>query len=217
MLALNTDVLLPFFSLSVLLALTPGPDNLFVLIQSAQHGWRAGMLVVLGLGLGLVGHTCAVALGLAAVLMASPAAFTLMKTVGAFYLLWLAWGAWNAPATARPAIAAQAAPTPLPKRPWRWVGRGIVMNLSNPKVLMFFLAFLPQFVDASRGQVSQQIALLGAIFALAAFWVFGAIAVFSGFFGQWLQGSAHAQRWLNRTASVVFVALAARLLLAERI
>ena len=89
-----------FFGVAVLLALTPGPDNLFVLLQSAQRGWRAGMAVVLGLCMGLVVHTAAVALGLAALFAASPTAFTVLKFCGAAYLAWLAWQALRAPAGA---------------------------------------------------------------------------------------------------------------------
>lgn len=212
----DLPVLLQFFGLSALLALSPGPDNLFVLMQSAQHGWRAGITVVVGLCLGLVVHTCAVALGLAAVLAASAAAFTLMKVLGAAYLLWLAWGAWRAPASsvATP-VAAQTASAGA-AHALRLLGRGVVMNVTNPKVLMFFMAFLPQFVDAGRGQVTAQIITLGATFAAAAFLVFSTIAVFSGVFGQLLLRSARAQRLLNRTASVVFAGLAARLLMSGR-
>ncbi|NBT91822.1 MAG: LysE family translocator, partial [Betaproteobacteria bacterium] len=88
---LTLQVVLAFFSVSVLLALAPGPDNVFVLVHAAQHGVRAGLLVVLGLCSGLLFHTAAVALGLAALLATSALAFTVLKTVGALYLLWLAW------------------------------------------------------------------------------------------------------------------------------
>ncbi|RMX06685.1 LysE family translocator [Corticibacter populi] len=203
------DSVLAFFGVAVLLALSPGPDNIFVLMQSAQHGWRAGMAVVLGLCLGLVVHTGAVALGLAAVVAASALAFTLIKLCGAAYLLWLAWGAWHAPALQQnPAAGAVAQPD---TGALAMVGRGVVMNLSNPKVLLFFMAFLPQFANPARGPVSLQIMVFGAVFMLAALLVFGSIACCSGWFGRVLQTSAGAQRVLNRLASAVFVALAARL------
>lgn len=215
------DTLLTFFGLAIVLGLTPGPDNLFVLMQSAQHGWRTGVLVVIGLCLGVAVHTSAVALGLAAVIVASPMAFTVLKIAGALYLLWLAWGAWRAPANvSTPASqeANTASSTAKPRqRPLAMVGRGIVMNLSNPKVLMFFLAFLPQFANPALGPVAPQIAVLGAVFILATLLVFGAIACFSGFFGAILQRSARAQRILNRTASLVFGGLAIRLLTMQRI
>ena len=96
------------------------------------------------------------------------------------------------------------------------VGRGVVMNLTNPKVLVFFLAFLPQFADPARGSMAWQIMLLGWVFMLASLLVFGAIACFSGAFGTLLQGSARAQNILNRAAAAVFLALALRLLLVQR-
>ena len=155
------ETLLAFFGVAVLLGLSPGPDNLFVLMQSAQRGWRVGLCVVLGLCLGLVVHTAAVALGLAALVAASPLLFTAIKLCGAAYLAWLAWGVLRA--VARPGEMPQAgAADPLtPARALRWVGRGVVMNLTNPKVLIFFLAFLPQFADPARGGVATQVMVLG--------------------------------------------------------
>ena len=205
------ETLAAFFGVSVLLALTPGPDNLFVLLQSAQRGWRAGMCVVLGLCLGLVGHTAAVALGLAAVFAASSAAFGALKLAGAAYLAWLAWGALRAPAGAPGSPGAAQAGGAL-----RMVGRGVVMNLTNPKVLVFFLAFLPQFADPARGGMAQQIMVLGVVFMLATLLVFGSVACFSGAFGALLLRSARAQRLLNRVAGLVFLGLAVRLATAQR-
>ena len=211
------ETLVAFFGVCVLLALTPGPDNIFVLLQSAQRGWRAGMCVVLGLCLGLVGHTAAVALGLAAVFAASAMAFTVLKICGAAYLAWLAWGALRAPASVPEAPPGGAAGAPRSTGGvLHMVGRGVVMNLTNPKVLVFFLAFLPQFADPARGAVAPQIMLLGLVFMLATFLVFGAIACFSGAFGALLQRSARAQRLLNRMAGLVFLGLAVRLATAQR-
>ncbi len=207
---LPLDTSLAFFGISVLLGLSPGPDNVFVLMQSATHGRRAGLLVTLGLCLGLVGHTAAVALGLAAVLAASPTAFTVLKLCGAAYLLYLAWGAFRAPVEP---VSTQEVPT---LRPWRMVGRGLVMNLSNPKVGIFFLAFLPQFVQPDAGAVAPQVAWLGALFMLSTLLVFGGFAWFAGWVGGWLRRSARAQRGLNWMAGTVFVGLALRLALAQR-
>lgn len=211
------DVLMAFFGVAVLLGLSPGPDNLFVLVQSAQRGWRVGLCVVLGLCIGIVGHTAAVALGLAAVVAASPMLFMALKVCGAAYLLYMAWGAWRAPVQVSATAQAQPQRDVLTlQSALGWVGRGIVMNLTNPKVLIFFLAFLPQFADPSRGSVPLQIMVLGCVFMLSAWLVFGSIACFSGLFGQILQRSAHAQRWLNRIAATVFGALALRLMLVQR-
>ncbi|MCZ2406616.1 MAG: LysE family translocator [Burkholderiales bacterium] len=209
------ETLIAFFGVAVVLALTPGPDNLFVLVQSIQRGWRLGLAVVLGLCLGITGHTVAVALGLAAVFAASALAFTVLKFCGAAYLAWLAWQALRAPAAvaAEPGSTAPAAQAP---GGWRMVGRGVVMNLTNPKVLIFFLAFLPQFADPARGSVAVQILVLGLVFMLATALVFGAIACFSGVFGTLLQRSARAQTVLNRVAGLVFLGLAVRLATVSR-
>lgn len=154
----SADTLIAFLGVSILLGLTPGPDNIFVLLQSAQRGWRAGMAVVVGLCCGLVVHTGAVALGLAAVFAASAVAFTVLKLLGVAYLAYLAWQALRAPlSSAGPDAGAQGtAPTAAPSL-WRMVGRGMVMNLSNPKVLVFFLAFLPQFADQFARQAKGQV------------------------------------------------------------
>ncbi len=94
--------------------------------------------------------------------------------------------------------------------------RGVLMNLSNPKVAIFFLAFLPQFADPAQGPMAGQILVLGAVFILAALLTLGAIAYFAASFGQAFQRSQRAQRWLNRIASLVFVGLALRLATAQR-
>ena len=208
MLTLQTT--LSFLAVSLLLGITPGPDNIFVLLQSASHGRRAGMLVVLGLCGGLVVHTTAIALGLAAVFAASETAFVVLKFAGAAYLAYLAWQALRAP-------VAQSADAPAPAlRPLQLFGRGVAMNLSNPKVVFFFLAFLPQFVDATRGAVAWQLAQLGGLFIVATLLSFGAISYFAASVGARLRRSVRAQRWMNRVAGTVFAGLALRLALAER-
>ena len=214
----SPESLSAFFGVAVLLALTPGPDNIFVLLQSAQRGWRAGLAVVAGLSAGILVHTTAVALGLAALFAASATAFALLKWCGAAYLAYLAWGALRAPAqrSALPQAQTARADRLDAAQAWRLVGRGVVMNLTNPKVLIFFLAFLPQFADPAIGPVGPQIFVFGAVFILAAFLVFGAIALFSGAFGNLLLRSPRAQFWLNKITAVVFVGLAVKLATAQR-
>ncbi|MBB2483904.1 LysE family translocator [Mitsuaria sp. WAJ17] len=207
----SLDTLLAFLATALVLGFTPGPDNLFVLMQSATQGRRAGLVVVLGLCTGIVVHTTAVALGLAALLAASPLAFTLMKAAGAAYLLYLAWGAWHAPAADLPG-SSQAPAQPLAAL----YRRGIVMNLSNPKVLLFFFALLPQFVAAERGPVAMQLAVLGAVFIVATLITFGSIAWAAGLLGERLRRSPGLQRGLNRCAALVFAGLALRLATVQR-
>ena len=203
------DTAAAFFGAAVLLALAPGPDNLFVLMQSAMRGRAAGLLVVLGLCSGLLVHTTAVALGLATLFATSALAFNLLKAAGAIYLVWLAWQAWHAPAADTGSAAADA---PSAAQLYR---RGIVMNVTNPKVSIFFLAFLPQFVSAERGDVGLQVLALGALFMLATLLVFGAIALAAGTLRELLLRSPRAQVTMNRVAALVFVGLAARLALTR--
>ena len=204
------ETLLPFLGIAMLLSLAPGPDNIFVLLQSAMHGTRAGLTVVLGLCTGLLVHTAVVAVGLAALLAASAVAFTILKVAGALYLVYLAWQAFRAPVgqVGTPGHAA---------RPVRNMYlRGVVMNLTNPKVVIFFLAFLPQFVNPQQGHVAVQLMVLGFVFIVATLLVFGSIAWFSGVFGRVLMRSARVQRAVNWFAGTVFLALAGRLVLAQR-
>ncbi len=204
------EALLFFFAASALLALAPGPDNIFVLTLSALHGRKAGLLVTLGLCTGLIVHTLAVTLGIAGLFQASAIAFTALKIVGACYLLYLAWGAFHAaasPIEARPNV---------PLNGWQLYRRGIVMNLTNPKVSIFFLAFLPQFADPARSSLTLQLILLGGIFMLAALLVFSSIAAVAGSLGGWLNRSARAQIIMNRIAGTIFVLLALKLATTER-
>lgn len=205
-----TETLLTFFIASLVLALAPGPDNLFVLTQSALRGRSAGLAVTLGLCTGLLVHTTAVALGLAALFAASSLAFTLLKLCGAGYLLWLARQAWRASSTS----ILRAAEDRLSG--WQLYRRGILMNITNPKVSIFFLAFLPQFADPTRGPLTQQLLLLGAIFIGATILIFGGIALLAGMLGAWLTRSPGLQRIMNRLTATVFVGLALKLALSDR-
>lgn len=204
------DVLLVFIAASAALAAAPGPDNIFVLTQSAVHGRKAGIFIILGLCTGLFVHIAAVSLGVAAIFKTSTIAFTVLKVVGAAYLLYLAWQAFHAGNTR---ISAS---NDNPAGGRALYVRGILMNVTNPKVAIFFLAFLPQFADPSRGPVSIQIIVLGVIFMATAFVIFSAISWAASRIGNWLRQSAHAQIGINRLAGMVFVLLACHLALSEQ-
>ena len=198
-----------FFAASVALALAPGPDNIFVLTQSALYGRLSGFLVTLGLCTGLLVHTAAVSLGVAAIFQSSALAFNVLKFVGATYLIYLARQAFRADATKLP----EQEGTGLSRR--KLYARGILMNVTNPKVAIFFLAFLPQFASPARGSLAVQMLILGAVFMLAALIVFGAIAWAVGYIGDWLKNSRRAQNVMNRVAGTVFAGLALRLVLSK--
>lgn len=199
-----------FFGTALLLAFTPGPDSLFVLMQSASEGRKAGIFVVLGLCTGMLVHTAAVTLGLAALFAASAAAFTVLKFVGAGYLAYLAWQAFRAPAGIRTGEGRTTGSA------WQLYLRGIVMNLTNPKVVLFFLAFLPQFVQPEAGSIAVQLAWFGLLAIVSTLLAFSAIAYLAGYFGEKLRRSAPAQRLLNRAAGFVFAGLALKLVTSAR-
>lgn len=207
------DTLAMFFVASTLLGLSPGPDNIFVLTQSALRGALAGLVVTLGLSTGLLVHTTAVALGVAAIFQASVLAFTALKLVGAAYLLYLAWHAFRASAVAASGTGGKDLGSITR---WQLYRRGIIMNVTNPKVSIFFLAFLPQFADPARGSISLQMMLLGGVFIVSTLLVFGGVALLAGTLGEWLKHSERAQRLINRAAGTVFILLAVKLASAER-
>ena len=207
---LSIETFSAFFLASTLLAIAPGPDNVFVLTQSALHGKLSGLVVMFGLCTGLLVHTGAVAFGVAVIFQASALAFTLLKVVGASYLLYLAWQTFRA------------SPEQIHMKgdQQRSLGtlyrRGIIMNVTNPKVSIFFLAFLPQFADPERGSISLQMISLGCIFIVATILVFGAVALIGGALGDWLNRSLRAQRIMNWVAGTVFVGLAIKLVTVEK-
>jgi len=206
---MTVETLSAYFIICILLALSPGPDNIFVLTQSVLYGKKSGILVILGLCTGLIFHTAAVALGVAIIFQTSAWAFNALKMLGVVYLLYLAWEAFrakSAPITAEPDS----------RRGMKLYGRGIFMNITNPKVSIFFLAFLPQFANPASGSLTLQIFLLGFLFMIATILVFGIIALMAGTLGEWLNRSVRIQYWLNRTAGIVFVGLAVKLITLDR-
>ena len=214
---LTPDAMMAFFVAALLLGIAPGPDNIFVLTQSALFGTTAGMVTTLGLVTGLCVHTTAVALGVAAIFQTSALAFTLLKTAGAGYLLWLAWLSFRAGASTEKIAQGDGGPAGAAFPGYMALyRRGIVMNVTNPKVSLFFLAFLPQFCDPARGSVAVQVLILGALFMLATIVVFWTVAALGGRLAVWFNQSQRGQIIMQRVAGCVFVAMAAALLLSSR-
>lgn len=207
---LPLDTILAFAGAATLLAWVPGPDNLFVLTQSALYGPRLGVTVTLGLCAGLVIHTVAVAFGVAAIFQTSQTAFDALKIIGAAYLIYLAYKSFRA----KPEVLDGSGQSVLPMR--AMFLRGIVMNVTNPKVAIFFLAFLPQFTSPDRGSIAGQMLLLGAIFIVCTLISFTLISTLAGSLSRWLRNSDRGQLWLNRVAGLVFIGLAFKLATAHR-
>ncbi len=208
MLPLETITLFVFSAMA--LALVPGPDNLFVLTQSMTKGARAGITVTLGLMTGLIFHTTAVALGVAAIFQTSQLAFDILKYIGAVYLLYLAYLSFRD--SSRLDLHTEKNMLSLAKL----YRRGIFMNITNPKVSLFFLALLPQFADAHRGSVTLQIFMLGGLFILSAFIIFVSISLLAAKISAWFIRTPKANIWLNRIAGSIFVVLAGKLALIEK-
>lgn len=207
---LDFQTILMFVMASTLLALAPGPDNIFVLTQSMIKGSKAGIIITLGLCSGLIFHTTAVALGVAVIFQTSVLAFTLLKIAGALYLLYLAFMCFKE--SSKTQLRSDA--TPLSTS--ALYRRGIFMNVTNPKVSIFFLAFLPQFTRPELGNVTAQVFLLGALFMVCALIVFSLIALLAGRIGNWFSETKYGEMLLNKAAGTIFAALAIKLALSEQ-
>ena len=205
------DLWVSFAIAAAVLAVAPGPDNLFVLLQSAMYGARAGIFVTLGLCVGVFIQTLLAAFGVAAVVAASPTLLMIIQFAGAAYLLYLAWGAWNAPVGGESGESSKKYPRLTNFQLWR---RGILMNITNPKVLIFFLAFFPQFIikGSTESQVMVQMLIMGMTFLVCTLVVFSAIAWCAGTLADRLR-SPKVQTILNKVSAVIFTVLAISTLL----
>lgn len=196
-----------FLAVAMLVTLAPGPDNLMVLSLGMARGRRAGVAFGLGCAIGCLSHTALAALGVSALIAASAWAFTGLKIAGGLYLIWLGIQALR---LARPLGMAPAAPAP--ERAGRLFAKGLLANAVNPKVILFFLAFLPQFVEAGRGSAGWQMAQLGLLFTAQTVVIFGAIGWTAGSLGLWLARRSGLSAWLDRGAGMVFLLLGAKLI-----
>lgn len=199
-----------FLITAVVITASPGPDNLMVLGMGISKGRRQGIAFGLGCGLGCLSHTVLAVIGVSALIAASPTAFTLLKVSGGLYLIWLGINALRSKGDAK-VEAVQAEEQSLTKLFFK----GVFANAINPKVVLFFLSFLPQFIIQANGNVSGQMAALGITFSLQAAVLFGMLGYFSGAIGQWLNTRPKAGLILDRIAGAVFVALGLRLIVSR--
>lgn len=208
--AFPIETLLLFMAAALALNLTPGPDMLFCLGSGAHRGPKAGVAASLGVAAGAMVHTAAAAFGLAGLLMASPLLFEIVRWTGAAYLVWLAWNTYRA----APPVADGTAVTQSDIT--RIFLRGAVTNILNPKVAIFFLAFLPQFIDPARGSVVLQALVLGTLMNISGTIVNGLVGAGAGGLGRTLARNPTAARVLNYASGTVFLGLAVRLGLMSR-
>lgn len=200
-------VLLAFVPASLALNLTPGADMMFCLGQGLRSGPRAAVAASAGISAGVMVHVALAGLGLGAAVAAVPGLFDAIRWAGVAYLLWLARGA----------LRHGAAPPETPRVPATHAFRnGLIVNLTNPKVILFVLAFVPQFVDPGAGPILGQFLVFGAVLSLGGFFINAAAGLFAGGAGRRLTGSDTARRWLGRVSGGIFALLAVRLALMER-
>ena len=208
-----------FIISGLLLNIMPGPDSLLIMTRSATQGWRAGSAAALGIGAGTMIHIFAAALGLSALLSTSAAAFTVVKWVGAAYIIYVGIGMLRAKLRGdADAQADQSAVNAATARlPYRKIFfQGFLTNVLNPKVALFFLAFVPQFISADSTSKPLAFIILGCIFNFnGMLWCHG-LAVFTAFASARLKVKPLAALWLNRVTGGLFVALGLRLALAEQ-
>jgi threonine/homoserine/homoserine lactone efflux protein len=198
-----------FVIASAALTILPGPDIIFVTVQSISQGKWAGISTALGLCTGLIVHTTAAALGISAIIYNSAFAFTIVKYLGALYLIYLAVLALFDKNVVITESVVKSENTALYKK-------GIFMNLLNPKVSLFFLAFLPQFVNPNSGSVPIQMILLGVIFMIQAILIFSAVAVFSSIFGEKILNSQKCGKYINLAKAGIFGAIGIQLALSSK-
>jgi threonine/homoserine/homoserine lactone efflux protein len=206
----DANALLLFAGAGLLLNITPGPDILYVLGRSLSQGRSAGVVSALGIGAGCLVHVLAAALGLSALMLAVPGAYDAIRLAGAAYLVWLGLRALRSSAGALRVQALAAVST----RRIFW--QGALTNALNPKVALFFLAFLPQFAAPERGPLAPQLLLLGAIFTVNGTLVCVAFALAASRLGDWLRSRFAVTRLLDRATGVLFIALGVRLALLGR-
>jgi threonine/homoserine/homoserine lactone efflux protein len=198
-----------FLAASALLVIAPGPDIVYVLTRGIAQGPRAGIAAALGFATGCIFHTVVAAVGIAALIRSSELAFNLVRYAGAAYLVWIGVQALRHRASFSIEGAGDARALSTIYR------QSVIGNVLNPKVTLFFLAFLPQFVNTQAGHVGWQMALLGGIFMIETIVIFSAVALFAGWIGAWIRRKPAIGERLNIFAGVTFIGLGIRVALPD--
>lgn len=198
-----------FLVASALLTIAPGPDIVYVLTRGVSQGRKAGFAAALGFATGCLFHTALAALGVAALIRSSELAFNAVRWAGAAYLVWIGIQALRHRARYSLAGGGDARALLVIYR------QSVIGNALNPKVTLFFLSFLPQFVDARAGGVEWQMALLGLVFMAQTVVIFGAVAFFSGWIGERLRDHPAIGARLGLFAGLTFIALGIRVAMPD--
>jgi threonine/homoserine/homoserine lactone efflux protein len=199
-----------FIVASIVLIVTPGQDMILVMSRSIAQGAAAGVATAAGVSVGLVGHTLLATLGLGAILRTSEWLFVLLKLAGAAYLVYL--GVQLLRTRAHQLMAAHGAPRSL----WRLFADGALSNVSNPKIAVFYFAFLPQFVAPGAEHGTTALFALGLLFAALTFFVKGPVGLAAGRLSDWLRRRPDALKWLYRTSGAVLIGLGIKLAFERR-
>lgn len=207
---LSAEQFFGFLLAASVITVAPGPDNMMVLSIGMAKGRLPGIAFGLGCALGCLSHTLLAVLGVSALIAASPEAFTALKVCGGLYLVWLGVNALRSAGGASVGKASDDRQSPR-----KLFLKGIVANAINPKVILFFLSFLPQFVIPGHGSVAAQMAWLGIIFTVQAGVIFGLLGYFSGTVGQWINTSPRLGTAMDRLTGVIFVGLGLRLIVSR--
>ncbi len=202
---MTSTQLILFITTSLFLIATPGQDMILVMSRSIGLGQNAGVITAAGVSVGLLGHTILAALGLGAILQTSVVLFMALKFVGAAYLVYLGIKSFRAPLSSMTLSKGK-------KVSYRELFfQGAFSNVSNPKVAIFYFAFLPQFVSPESGQPTLMLLLLGVVFAVLTFLVKSPVALFAGKLSGWLRRNPSVESWLNRVSGMVLIGLGVRL------
>ncbi|MFQ3240102.1 MAG: threonine/homoserine/homoserine lactone efflux protein [Olleya marilimosa] len=207
---MNYEILFGFILATTALALSPGPDNIYVLMQSITNGRKYGIATVCGLISGCLVHTTLVAFGVSAIIKESETLFFIIKTLGALYLLYLAYKVFKSDAAV--SLSNNAVPK---KSMMQLFKQGVIMNVLNPKVSIFFLAFFPAYLFSKTISTVTQFYVLGLLFMATSFMVFALIAILAGFISDYLKQSKNIGLVLKWLQIVVFIGIAIFIFLSE--
>ena len=207
---MNIEILIGFITATSLLAISPGPDNIYVLMQSIVNGRKYGIATVAGLMTGCIIHTTLVAFGASTLLKQNPKLFFAVKLLGALYLVYLAYKVFKSPNTIE--LEGDAVPK---KSMFELFKQGFIMNVLNPKVTLFFLALFPGFLFSDTMSEVAQFYILGLLFIIVSFIVFGAFAVFGGTISESIKKNKNIGIYMKWLQIVVFIGIAVYIMLTD--
>ncbi|WP_272682170.1 LysE family translocator [Providencia sp. PROV129] len=208
---MNEIMWFPFVLASLAVIFIPGQDMILVMTKSISSGVGSGLVTALGVSLGLVIHTLIVSFGLGSIIMASDVLFLIIKLCGAIYLFYVAYQL----ITSDGVISADDSGVGK-KSLLSTFFYGALSNVSNPKILIFYLAFLPQFIGGGSGNPVLKMLLMGVVFAALTFIIKAPISIFSGFFSEWFKRKSSVMKWIMRSSGAVLILIGIKVLAEKR-